>query len=89
MKLNRYTNEIERLTIIPTTISKIDTYSLSHIRFSDTENQCVSVCQDPSVSYIMKTMISITFGVFLSFDIETLQNPRNSEESNISNTSYM
>ena len=49
--------------------------------------QWVSVSQDPSVSYIMKTMIIITFGIFLSDDIETLQNPRNSDESKTSNAS--
>ena len=41
MKLNRYTYEIERLTIIPTTISKIGTYSQAFvfdIRWSEYEN---------------------------------------------------
>ena len=49
--------------------------------------QWVSVSQDPSVSYIMKTMIIITFWISLSDDIETLQNARMSDESKISNAS--
>ena len=49
--------------------------------------QWVSVSQDPSVSYFMKTMIIITFGIFLIDDIETLHNPRNSDESKTSNAS--
>ena len=45
------------------------------------------VFQGPSVSYIMKIMIIITFVFLLSDDIETLKNPRNSDESKLSNAS--